>query len=276
MLISYDNQISALSNKHNIHGLSSIMMHSLSISCLRQHTIRRHCFFFTPSRTFSSISTHRQTDDSHHHLQSSSTTNSINTQEDWRDWFRSSDYDDAWSAYQPFISPTTNTTTSQQQQQQQQEDTTNSINNIDITTHQKQIIPSIFNGTWKRRIFGMNLVPLCMTYNGIAVDEYDGRRRSMELEQQAITNNNTISTNQQQNHQSSPQSSINTIPNNPEVTKQLSKLQRIDTQTRFLCRMLDDLYRTGIWREIDRPRTERCHRVCSLFLCNVFVLVGMI
>lgn len=235
------------------------MMHSLSISCLRQqHIIKRH-IFFTASRTFSSISTQRRTDDSHH-LQSSSTTNAINKQEDWREMFRSSDYDDAWSAYQPFINSPTSTSPHHQQQQQQE----NSINNIDITTtHQKQIIPSILNGSWKRRIFGMNLVPLCMTYNGIAVDEYDAQRRSMELEQQAITNNNTIS-NLQQNQQQ--QSSINTALNNPEVTKQLSKLQRIDIQTRFLCRMLDDLYQTGIWREIDRPRTERCHRVRSLFV----------
>jgi len=241
------------------------MMHSLSISCVRQHIIKRHNFFTTASSTFSSISTHRRTDDSHHHLQSSS--NSINTQDDWRDWFRSSDYDDAWSSYQPLNSPTTATATNTSQQYQ---DTTNSINNIDITP--------ILNGTWKRRIFGMNLVPLCMTYNGVAVDEYvDAQRRSAELEQRAGAINHTNSNLQKQQQQSSPQSSINTIPNNPEVTKQLSKLQRIDIQTRFLCRMLDDLYRTNIWREIDRPRTERCHRVRVYFVYEyVFVIVGII
>ena len=252
------------------------MMHSFSVSCLRQHIIRRrHGFFSTAS-----ISTQRRTDDSHHQLQSSSTNTIINTQEDWRDWFRSSDYDDAWSAYQPFISPTTTSPTTTNSQQ---EDTANnySINNIDITTHQQQIIPSIFKGTWKRRIFGMNLVPLCMTYNGVSVDEHvDARSSSAKLEVQQQgdnSTNHTISTNQQQ---SSPQAEIETIPNNPEVTKQLSKLQRIDIQTRFLCRMLDDLYRTGIWREIDRPRTERCHRVrlCFVYVCMclfVFVLVGI-
>jgi len=231
-------------------------MHSLSISCVRQHNIIKRHNFFAASSTFSSISTQRRTDDdSHHHLQSSS--NSINTQEDWRDWFRSADYDDAWSSYQPFISPTTATATNTSQQYQ---DTTNSINNIDITP--------ILNGTWKRRIFGMNLVPLCMTYNGVIVDEYiNAQRRSAELEQRAGAINHTNSNLQKQQQQSSPQAEINTIPNNPEVTKQLSKLQRIDIQTRFLCRMLDDLYRTNIWREIDRPRTERCHRVRSLCLC---------
>ena len=244
------------------------MMHSLSISCLRQHIIRRRHGFLTSSRSFSSISTQRDYDSHHHNhnnMQSSS-TNSINAQEDWRELFRSSDYDDAWSAYQPFISPTSTTATSSHQQE---EDTNNnSINNIDITTHQNQIIPSIFNGSWKRRIFGMNLVPLCMTYDGIAVDEYiDAQRRSTEIEQhkQVVTTNHTNS-NLQQNHQQSSVE-IKTIPNNPEVTKQLSKLQRIDIQTRFLCRMLDDLYRTNIWREIDRPRTERCHRVRSIVLC---------
>jgi len=227
------------------------MMHSLSISCVRQHIIKRHNFF-TTSSTFSSISTQRRTDDSHHNLQSSS-TNSTNTQEDWREIFRSSDYDDAWSSYQPFISPTTATATNTSQQYQ---DTTNSINNIDITP--------ILNGTWKRRIFGMNLAPLCMTYNGIvAVDDFINGQRS-SLEEQGGTANHTNSNLQQQ--QSSQQIDIETALNNPEVTKQLSKLQRIDIQTRFLCRMLDDLYRTGIWREIDRPRTERCHRVRSLCL----------
>ena len=44
-----------------------------------------------------------------------------------------------------------------------------------------------------------------------------------------------------------------------------AKCRRLDNQTRFLCRMLDDLYRTGIWRESDRPTVERCHRV-SYFL----------
>ena len=39
-----------------------------------------------------------------------------------------------------------------------------------------------------------------------------------------------------------------------------AKKMRIDAQTRFLCRMLDDLYRTGIWREADRPTYGRCHR----------------
>jgi len=245
------------------------MIHSLSISCVRQHIIKRHNFF-TASSTFSSISTSAQNDS--HHLQSSSSTNSINTQEDWRDWFRSSDYDDAWSSYQPFPTSITSTTTTNTSQQED----TNSINNIDITTtHQKQIIPSISNGTWKRRIFGMNLVPLCMTYNGVSVDEcIAGQRRSVELEEQGDTNSNLQQNKQQQ--QSSPQAEISTVPNNPEVIKQSQKLQRIDTQTRFLCRMLDDLYRTGIWREIDRPRTERCHRVRSLFLCNMVVLVGII
>ena len=242
-------------------------MHSLSISCLRQHIIRRRHGFLTSSRSFSSISTSSQRDDSHHHHHLQSSSNSINAQEDWRELFRSSDYDDAWSAYQPFFpSTTTTTSTTATSSHQQEEDTNNnSINNIDITTHQNQIIPSILKGTWKRRIFGMNLVPLCMTYDGVAVDEYIDAQRRSELEQRAVTNN--TSTNQQQ-QQSSPQNEIETILNNPEVTKQLSKLQRLDIQTRFLCRMLDDLYRTNIWREIDRPRTERCHRV-SLCLCNV-------
>ena len=54
-----------------------------------------------------------------------------------------------------------------------------------------------------------------------------------------------------------------------EATKAKARLKWLDGQTRFLCRMLDDLYRTGIRRQIDRPRTERCHRV-SYLVCAVF------
>jgi hypothetical protein len=45
------------------------------------------------------------------------------------------------------------------------------------------------------------------------------------------------------------------------------RLKWLDSQTRFLCSMLDDLYRTGIRRQIDRGRTERCHRV-SFFIAR--------
>lgn len=43
------------------------------------------------------------------------------------------------------------------------------------------------------------------------------------------------------------------------------RLRWLDSQTRFLSSMLDDLYRTGIRRQIDRGRTERCHRVSARF-----------
>ena len=56
------------------------------------------------------------------------------------------------------------------------------------------------------------------------------------------------------------------------ISKARDRMQRMDVQSRFLCRMLDDCYRTGKWRENDRPRTERCHRV-SCELCEHFMCV---
>jgi hypothetical protein len=61
--------------------------------------------------------------------------------------------------------------------------------------------------------------------------------------------------------QESPRYNNNNNNNDEMVDSVTAKTQRIDIQTRYLCHMLDDVYRTGIQREIiDRPTIGRCHR----------------
>jgi hypothetical protein len=93
-----------------------------------------------------------------------------------------------------------------------------------------RVVESIINNTWHRRRQGMNLEPLLVTSVTPPTTKQESSR---------YNDNN----------------------NNEMIESVTSKTQRIDIQTRYLCRMLDDVYRTGIQREIiDRPTIGRCHR----------------
>ncbi len=187
---------------------------------------------------------------------------------DWRDWFRSSDYDDPWSPYHSF------------QQQQPKDEETAAIHATKIIashceTYQKTIVPSVLLAEggdqaaiiapWQRRRHGMNLEPLTLQlhHETIIPAAASGRH---ELDNN--NNNNTI-TNEDDPLLQNGGAKKGTATKPIEASlleKAQTKIRRIDTQTRFLCRMLDDLYRTGIWRESDRPTVERCHRVRIFFV----------
>ena len=97
----------------------------------------------------------------------------------------------------------------------------------------------------------MNLEPICMTYRGNAIEEYDARKR-VKVDNDGSVDDEELTA-----------LDISSDDDEEEliISKARDRMQRMDAQSRFLCRMLDDCYRTGIWRETDRPRTERCHRV---------------
>mgnify|MGYP000706177013 CR=1 FL=1 len=133
---------------------------------------------------------------------------------DWREWFRSSDYDDPWSPYHSFQTTVDS----------------NKLSKRHTGDYQKTIISNVLDGTWERRRHGMNLEPLLMSYRGMDVEEYDGG-----LSKDDIANSNDSM-------------EANDVAEE-NVTKARGRMRWMDTQTRFLCRMLDDLYRTGIRRE---------------------------
>lgn len=145
------------------------------------------------------------------HLESNQNT-------EWRELFRSTDFDDAWSPYIPIKKNST--------------DNSNPKDKLNEHITQSSPINSLIEGKWQKRQHGMNLVPLNVK----------------------------------------PKESITII--NIELQQALAqnegRLKWLDSQTRFLCSMLDDLYRTGIRRQIDRGRTERCHRV-SFFIARQYL-----
>ena len=96
---------------------------------------------------------------------------------------------------------------------------------------------ALIEGRWKKRRHGMNLVPLKMHFRD------DNASKSCE-DHTALQN--SIALNQ-------------------------GRLKWLDSQTRFLSSMLDDLYRTGIRRQIDASRTERCHRVSRGLLHSIII-----
>lgn len=151
----------------------------------------------------------------------SSTLARPDSEEDWRELFRSSDYDDPWAAYVPYKGGELN----------------------GLRCHD---LSSIMNGTWKRRRHGMNLEPMELTFRRVDAREY--------LEYIDSSKNADGSFSER------------TEEERAEITKYQNRLRWIDGQTRFLCRMLDDMYRTGTRREIDRPTTERCHRTIGKLL----------
>lgn len=144
-----------------------------------------------------------------------------NVKLDWREKFRSIEYDDAWSSYVQFA-------------------VDSHPDKIDDPSSQSQV-RALIKGQWRKRRHGMNLVPL-----------------DMQLKQEHSSAINQK--NKKPLHQD---------PEIQQATEQYEgRLRWLDSQSRFLCSMLDDLYRTGIRRQIDRSRTERCHRVSPGVPCH--------
>jgi hypothetical protein len=118
-------------------------------------------------------------------------------------------------------------------------------------------VNALLERTWQKRRHGMNLEPLHMhqrVFEEGVTDDAD----IPEVSDKTLMN-------------STESSSQERISNDTQqaVTNALARLKWLDSQTRFLCSMLDDLYRTGIRRQIDRARTERCHRVSVFILTYV-------
>ncbi|KAL9183391.1 hypothetical protein ACHAXT_005178 [Thalassiosira profunda] len=147
--------------------------------------------------------------------------------DDWREQFRAADYDDPWAPYVPF---------SEEALQ------------ISQQNYLHTIVPSVLEGTWRPRRHGMNLEPLLMLFRGVDLEEL---ARSTEDEGGSASQRQGVE---------------DDVLQDEAIAKARERTRWADTQTRFLCRMLDDLYRTGIRRESDRPRTERCHRAIGKLL----------
>lgn len=223
---------------------TSLAAHSSAKNCLSSSTSQRR-------RIDDSLSSSRE-------QQTNVITKQTNNNTvDWREYFRSADYDDAWSSYFPITRK--GDIKNKNGMIGVGADNNNNHNSSSSEDYQKNIVPSIINGTWIKRRHGMNLEPLCMTYRGVHVeDDYIAakRRRNTTASQEGDDNNV-----QNNNNAKEEEEEIQMI------IKSQEKVQRMESQTRFLCRMLDDLYRTGIWREVDHPKTERCHRVSFYCMC---------
>lgn len=146
---------------------------------------------------------------------------------DWRTWFNSHEYDDAWSSYRPLDHLQTTT--------QSSNNNNNNNSNNDRTTTVGDILVN-FN-SWTRRRHGMNLEPLTLLING----------------------NNVVDHHEDKND--NEDNVEDRSPSSSSTSKLQKRIQWIDTQTRFTIQMLNDMYYTGIRRQMDRPTTERCHRM---------------
>lgn len=157
------------------------------------------------------------------------TANDANARADWREWFRSADYDDPWSSYHPATTSGIKCGGGNSM----------SLHSAQSAADDRGVIRSMLGGTWERRRHGMNLEPLRLIHRDNTEVSGDSPK---EMEE--------------------------------SVVKARRKMTWVDAQSRFLCRMLDDLYRTGIRRENenDRPRVERCHRVSELMPCSIDLL----
>jgi hypothetical protein len=103
-------------------------------------------------------------------------------------------------------------------------------------------VKALVEGRWEKRRHGMNLEPLLL--------------HPRVYEETTKIDNPTKSSKDGDNEIQQARSQAR------------GRLKWLDSQTRFLCSMLDDLYRTGIRRQIDRARTERCHRVSVRKICE--------
>eukprot|EP00571_Detonula_confervacea_P013917 CAMPEP_0172302480 /NCGR_PEP_ID=MMETSP1058-20130122/4186_1 /TAXON_ID=83371 /ORGANISM="Detonula confervacea, Strain CCMP 353" /LENGTH=630 /DNA_ID=CAMNT_0013012985 /DNA_START=25 /DNA_END=1917 /DNA_ORIENTATION=- len=258
-------------------------MHSAALPLHRHLLLRRRHISFTSALTphahyfFSTNNTHPQKEtsssisilprnnnkadssiinnDDPTRVPSSSSSNKTN----WREWFRSSDYDNPWSPYYSF-------------QEVGEEEAIVGNNKSRRDDYQKTILPSALDGTWERRRHGMNLESLCIMSHhyrgGVEVDsieEYsNGGKKKEEEDASSLFEKKQEQGNN--NEQDNVNGSTMQEAEAEVLAKARGKVRRMDAQTRFLCRMLDDLYRTGIWRETDRPRTERCHRAIGRLL----------
>jgi hypothetical protein len=117
-----------------------------------------------------------------------------------------------------------------------------------ISGTQLDTVNALLEGTWQKRRHGMNLEPLHM-HQRVSEEGVTDDAGIPEVSDKILMNSTESSSHDTQQ----------------AVTNALARLKWLDSQTRFLCSMLDDLYRTGIRRQIDRARTERCHRV-SVFI----------
>ena len=76
----------------------------------------------------------------------------------------------------------------------------------------------------------MNLEPICMTYRGIkAIEEYEARKAAAKVDHD----------NEDGEYDEELDDEGLII-----ISKARDRMQRMDAQSRFLCRMLDDCYRT--------------------------------
>lgn len=110
---------------------------------------------------------------------------------------------------------------------------------------------------WQRRRHGMNLEPLTLLLHRGTIPATSASKNHGKVDDPLYQGG----------------AKKGATENNVEailIEKAQTKMRRVDTQTRFLCRMMDDLFRTGIWRESDRPTVERCHRVSCLHRTIVF------
>lgn len=162
---------------------------------------------------------------------------------DWREWFRSTDCDDAWSPYIPFSN-------------KGDKNSMSSLGKL-ISGTKPDPVSALLEGTWRKRRHGMNLEPLHM-HQTVSEEGVTDDADIQDVSDETLMNSTEIS-------------SLERISNDTQqaVTKARARLKWLDSQTRFLCSMLDDLYRTGIRRQIDRARTERCHRVSGFIVTNV-------
>ena len=136
------------------------------------------------------------------------------------------------------------------------------------------IILSVLDGTWSRRSRGVNLEPLHASYRGTDGDDYltnraDDNRSFASADDDAShrwerreKRREKLAMNEDFHH-------VLMVDSDADVARARERVRRMDVQTRFLCQLLDDMYRTGLRRGMDRPTTERCHRVrwqCGDFL----------
>lgn len=171
---------------------------------------------------------------------------------DWRELFRSSDYDDPWSAYRPLSPPVPSPPPPPSA-------------NARGEGGRSAVVASVLDGTWERRRHGLNLEPLRMLRRGAAAEDDaaltlgEDYRAGEEGRDAAEEDVGRRENDHGERHPWGEEG--RRVARATDAARGRRRLRWIDAQTRFLCRMLDDLYRTGIRRETDRPRTERCHRV---------------